>query len=426
MLPEWLTEANARFSKAYPGLSGRRQPVHVVYGGAHLFKADTCGKLGRIARNAFAEYSPDAAALTGLFGIPDGVAGAVHSRVAKKLAREPVEDYRIDFEDGFGYRSNEEEDSAAIASAKETAAAMRQGLLPPFFGIRIKPLTEESKARSVRTLDLYLTALHEETGGDYPGNFVVTLPKITIPEQVRALAELLRRYGGPARVEAMIETPQALRIIPALVEASDSLCGALHFGPYDYTSSLGISGASQHLMHPACDFARSKMQVDAAGLDVHLSDGPTNILPVAIHRGSDLNEEQRKENRRAIHEAWKLHYKHVRHALECGFYQGWDLHPAQLPVRYAAVYSFFLESMNAAGSRLRNFVAQTAQATTVGSAFDDAATGQGLLNHFLRAVYSGAVGEDEVAELSGLTMEELRMGSFTRIMKRRGQGQLKT
>jgi hypothetical protein len=147
-----------------------------------------------------------------------------------------------------------------------------------------------------------------------------------------------------------------------------------------------------------------------------LSDGPTNILPVAIHRGDSLGEEQRAENVQMIHEAWRIHYKNVRHALAAGFYQGWDLHPAQLPVRYAAVYTFFLESMDASALRLRNFIAQTAQATMAGSVFDDAATGQGLLNHFLRAVYSGALDEGDVEGLSGLTMEELRTGSFSRIM----------
>jgi citrate lyase beta subunit len=417
-IPDWLDSANAKFAAAYPGLSGRRQPVHVVYGGAQLFKSDTCRKLGRLAQNAFAEYAPNAEVMARLLGIPDRIAAGVHSRVTHKLANEAVEDYRIDFEDGFGYRSNEEEDAAAVSTARETAVAMKEGLLPPFFGIRVKPFTQESEERSVRTLELYLDALHKAAGGKTPDNFVVTLPKITVPEQVRALVKLLDHYGG-MRMEAMIETPQALRSIPALMADADSSCSALHFGPYDYTASLGITGASQHLMHPACDFARCQMQVDAAGLDVNLSDGPTNILPVAIHRGTNLSEEQVLENRRALQDAWKLHYKHVRHALECGYYQGWDLHPAQLPVRYAAVYTFFLEGMDASALRLRNFMAQTAQATLAGSVFDDAATGQGLLNHFLRAVYSGAIEEEDVEGLSGLSMEELRLGSFARIIEGR-------
>ena len=92
-----------------------------------------------------------------------------------------------------------------------------------------------------------------------------------------------------------------------------------------------------------------------------------------------------------MHRAWRLHADDVRHSLVNGFYQGWDLHPAQLPTRYAAVYAFFLEGLDAASERLRNFVDKAAQATLVGDVFDDAATGQGLLNFFLRGINCGAI-----------------------------------
>src|SRR5436853_5244573 len=102
-----------------------------------------------------------------------------------------------------------------------------------------------------------------------------------------------------------------------------------------------------------------------------------------------------------------------------GFYQGWDLHPAQLPTRFAAVYSFFLEGLEPASERLRNFVRKAAQATLVGDVFDDAATGQGLLNYFLRALNCGAITEDEAVTMSGLTLDELRSRSFVRILRNR-------
>ena len=104
-----------------------------------------------------------------------------------------------------------------------------------------------------------------------------------------------------------------------------------------------------------------------------------------------------------------------------GFYQGWDLHPAQLPSRYAAVYGFFLEGLAAASDRLRNFVQKAAQATLVGDVFDDAATGQGLLNYFLRAMNCGAITEAEAVAMSGLTLDELRSRSFMKILKGRRQ-----
>jgi hypothetical protein len=177
------------------------------------------------------------------------------------------------------------------------------------------------------------------------------------------------------------------------------------------------------MMHPACDFAKQMMQVSFAGTGIWLSDGATNIMPVAPHRfsegGAPLTAEQIAENREVVHRAWKLHFDHIQHSLIGGFYQGWDLHPAQLPTRYAAVYSFFLQSLDAASERLRNFVEKAAKATLVGDVFDDAATGQGLLNYFLRALNCGALTEEEAVELSGLTVAELRSGSFVKILKNR-------
>jgi hypothetical protein len=146
-------------------------------------------------------------------------------------------------------------------------------------------------------------------------------------------------------------------------------------------------------------------------------------MPVAPHRfvegGPPLTSVQIDENRAVVHRAWKLHYDHVQHALRNAFYQGWDLHPAQLPTRYAAVYAFFLESLDAASERLKNFVEKAAKATLVGDIFDDAATGQGLLNYFLRAINSGALSEEEAVDLSSLTVAELRSGSFVKILNNR-------
>jgi citrate lyase beta subunit len=412
-LPDWLATANQEFREAYPGESGARQPVHVVYGGAHLFKADTCRKLGRIAERALADYAPDAATLAHVTGMPEALAETVYARVVEKLRREPVEDFRIDFEDGYGIRPDAEEDASAESAAAEFAKGFAEGTLPPFCGIRIKPLSEEMKDRSIRTLGRFLSS-----AGTLPENFLVTLPKITVTEQVRALVEALDAFPH-VRIEIMVETPQALLILPKLVEAARGRCVAANFGPYDYSSSLGITSPQQDLRHPVCDFARFLMQNSLAGTGVRLNDGPTTILPVTIHRGDSLDERQKTGNRDAVHRAWNLHYKNIRHGLRNGFYQSLDLHPAQLPVRYAAVYSFFLEGVEAASERLRNFIAVATKATLVGSVFDDAATGQGLLNYFLRAMRCGAIPDSDVLWLTGLTPERLRSGSFLEILKTR-------
>ena len=462
-----LTEANREFAVRYPGESFRRQPVHTVYGGAHLFKSDTTPRLGALALRALDTYGPNFAVfaralrLPGHEELPDSVADdssvravveqdeegfrrdhpgvwlahKVYARVVEKLRREPVEDFRIDFEDGYGNRADAEEDGHAASAAAEVARGMEAGTLPPFLGIRIKTFTEELYARSSRTLDIFLSTLLAEAGGRLPENFVVTLPKVTVPEQVEALADLFELFeeasgleAGSLKLELMVETTQSIIdhrgecALPSFVAAARGRCTAAHFGTYDYTASCQITAAHQHMTHPACDYARHAMQVALGGTGVWLSDGATNIMPVPAHRvpeGGALTEEQSEENRRAVGRAWRLHYEHIQHSLTNAFYQGWDLHPAQLPTRYAAVYTFFLESLGPASERLSNFVEKAARATLVGDVFDDAATGQGLLNYFLRATNCGAVTEEEAVRLSGLTVEELRSGSFVKILKNR-------
>lgn len=411
-----------------------RQPIHTVYGGAQLFKAETPARLGTLARELIRNYTPDASSFAQCLGLPPGeLANLVFERTVAKLEREPVEDFRIDFEDGYGYRSEAEEDGHAVSTAQLLARATGKPGFPPFIGIRIKPFTELLRARAARTLDLFLDALFEQTT-QLPDNFAVTLPKITVPDQVTDLVTVLEKAearhdlkSGVISIELMIETPQVIIdssgscAIPRLIEAARGRCRSLHFGPYDYSASCNIAAAEQRLDHPACDFARHVMQVSAADRGVNLSDGPSTLLPIPRHRapsGGSLSEDQKTENRAIVHRAMRHHFDLVQRSLAHGYYQGWDLHPGQLPTRYAAVYAFFLKSLEPAANRLKNFVDKAAQATLVGDVFDDAATGQGLLNFLLRGVNCGAFTENEAAA-SGLTIEELRGRSFLKIMEAR-------
>ncbi|HEX5631056.1 MAG TPA: phosphoenolpyruvate kinase [Acidimicrobiia bacterium] len=419
---------------AFPGETGDRQPVHTVYGGAHLFEPDVAARLGKAALRTLEEYAPTAADLATALGRPAGdpIVTALYPRVVEKLRREPVEDFRIDFEDGFGVRPDPEEDATAVAAAEAVANGLQAGSLPPFIGIRIKQLSPELRARSLRTLDLFLSRLVAATGGRLPERFHVTLPKVVSVEQAAvfdaALGELESRLGlapGSVKSELMIEITRSIfdeegRVnVARLVRAAGPRCAAAHFGTYDYTASCQITAAYQGMTHPSCDFARHVMQVALAGTGVWLSDGATNVLPVPLHRGEELTGPQRAANRAAVHDAWRQHFDEVRHSLVHGYYQGWDLHPGQLVTRYAAVQSFFLESMDAAASRLGNFVEKATQATLVGDVFDDAATGQGLLNFFARAINSGAITEDEVADRTGVSLEELQGRSFLAILANR-------
>jgi citrate lyase beta subunit len=463
-----LRQANEEFARHYPGETGRRQPVHTVYGGAHLFKSDSAKRLGSLARRSLDQFAPDFFTFARAIDLPVAselpeteddanelvsflrneperarkekkaawLAYTIYRRVTEKLQREPVEDFRIDFEDGYGNRPDDEEDGHAVSAAADTAEGSKNGTLPPFIGIRIKPFNEELRTRSFRTLDIFISTLVELSKGRLPENFVVTLPKITIPEQVSTLAALLAQLekqlsleDGALKFEMMIETTQSIINhrgeinLPLLLAAGEGRCVAAHFGTYDYTAGCNITAAHQHMLHPACDFAKHMMQVSFAGTGIWLSDGATNIMPVAPHRFVEgeppLTQEQIEENREVVHRAWRLHYNHIQHSLTNAFYQGWDLHPAQLPTRYAAIYAFFLESLEAASERLKNFVEKAAKATLVGDVFDDAATGQGLLNYFLRAINCGAITEDEAVQLSGLTLPELHSASFVRILKNR-------
>jgi citrate lyase beta subunit len=428
-----LKEANTSFQQIYPGDRSERQPVHTLYGGANLFKYDSAAALGKRALEIFETYAPDHNVFGNVFGMDTTTSFSkkIYNKVIAKLRTEAIEDFRIDFEDGYGNRSNEEEDETARTTALEVAKGMKEKTLPPFIGIRIKPFTEEMKERGLRTLDIFVSTLVKETGGKLPGNFIVMLPKVTIPEQPATLASFfdileteLKMEKGILKMEMMVETTQAIMDIDGtnplyrFIKASNGRCIAMHFGTYDYTASCSITARYQEMDHPVCDFAHHMTKVALAHTGIWLSDGATNTMPIGPHRGDALTAAQLLENRDTVHRAWKKGYDHIRHSLWNGFYQGWDLNPAQFPMRYAAVYAFFLESYDDAVERLKTFVEKAARATLIGDVFDDAATGQGLLNYFLRALNSGAITEEEVL-VTGLTLDEIRGRSFKKILENR-------
>jgi hypothetical protein len=409
-----LKAANEKLAKLYPGDATGRQPVHTFIAPADTFTRDACRRAGEQAIDALEQHASTAKAFAEAVGLPSAdpiLAETVRVRVLEKLEREPVEDFRIDFEDGYGTRSDREEDGHARDAALEVAAAMRASTVPPFIGIRIKPLSRELQARSLRTLDVFVSTL-VKAARRLPDNFAVTLTKVMAPAHVAgavhactALERKLRLKRGAIRLELMIETPQAILApdgtcaLPRLVKAGAGRVRGAHFGVYDYTALCGITAAFQHPRHLACDIAREMMRVSLAQTGVMLSDGGSNLLPIPPH----------------VHDAWKTHVADITHALVNGFYQGWDLHPAQLPTRYAAVYTFYLSALPAATKRLSGFFSK---AETAGAAFDDAATGQALLNFMNRAVSSGAITIEE-ATASGLKQSELGGPSFRQILNGR-------
>jgi len=456
-----LAGANRSFEENYPGKSLRRQPVQTFYEGAHLFKAESAKNFALLANKSLTDFAPDFVSFANALGLKDAdslpdnnaaidallteiqnngidpknsavwLAWRVYAQVKKKLEREAVEDFRLDYEDGFGIHPDEKEDAVAVQGAKEVADGMKQNILPPFIGIRIKPFNSEFVERSVRTLNIFVSTLLEETGGVLPDNFVVTLPKVEIPEQAAALVKVFEVLeadsvlnSGELKMEIMIETTQSVFNADGevtarkIANAAGHRCVGAHFGTYDYTASCDLIAAYQTMDNEVCDFARQVMKVAFGGSGIFLSDGATNIIPLAPHHGENLSALQISENLESIHRSWKLSYGHIRHSLANAFYQGWDLHPAQLPVRYAANAAFFLEQLQVSTGRLRNLVEQASSATVSGDVFDDAATGQGLLNYFFRALNSGAIDPEDV-ESAGVTVEEVQAGSFRNIVEAR-------
>ncbi|MBC3841692.1 aldolase [Streptacidiphilus sp. 4-A2] len=401
-----LAEVDGELLRRYPGEPGSRQPVHTVYVPADALADTTVGGLvadwGRQAGALLDAHAPDAAALAAVLGRPaDALAAEVYDRVRAKLVREPVEDLRIDFEDGYGVRPDAEEDAAARHAARLVAAAVADGTAPPYIGIRMKCMEAAVRTRGIRTLDLFLTELLSSGSGQLPAGLVLTLPKVTYPQQVTALVWLLadfeRSAGLPAgRIgfEIQIETTQAIlgpdgrATVSRMIEAAEGRATALHYGTFDYSASCGVGAAYQSMEHPVADHAKAVMQVAAAGTGVRLSDGSTNVIPTGPAG--------------QVHDAWRLHHRLVRRSLERAYYQGWDMHPGHLPTRYAAVYSFYREGLDQAAARLRAYVGRVG-----GDVMDEPATAKALSSYLLRGLDCGAVDISEVEKATGLDRPQL-------------------
>jgi citrate lyase beta subunit len=387
-----LAGADAELAARFPGERPGRQPIHTVYVPADRYRAGLSAAWGDEALATLREHEQVFRELT-------GDDGEILGRVRGKLDREPIEDLRIDFEDGYGSRGDDVESADVTAAATALVASLRDGGAAPFHGIRIKSFEAPTRARGLRTLVMFVSALVE--AGAVLDGFVTTLPKVTSVEQVEAMvyvcAELEAAWQLPARslrFEVQVETPQSIlgpdgsALVARMVHASDGRCTALHYGTYDYSAFCGIAAEYQSMAHPVADHAKLVMQAAAAGTGVRLSDGSTNVLPVG-------GEEQ-------VRAGWRLHLDLVRRSLERGYYQGWDLHPAQLPTRYAATFCFYRDGLDRATDRLRRYVSGTGSAI-----LDEPATARALADYILRALHCGAATSDEVRTATGLSAGDL-------------------
>lgn len=451
-------------------------PVHTVLWPADRITPDTVSQLGVEAWTALARYGPDAYS----FGEALGVAGLdgdesprasvraqqtrrfredpqalrredfeawllleVHARVHKRLQARPVEDLRIDFEGGYGTRDDVEEDRHASSAAEAVAVAADRGTLSPRVGLRIKPLSRHATGRAVRTLELFFDTLAgaiKTSGaagdrlvwpswGGVAGELVLTLPRVSLPEQVSTAARLLellearhRWPRGRIRMELVVESTPALFdeagrcALPRLVRAAAGRCVAVHLGSEDLAQACGLAPELVDGKHTLSDLARGLLRLALGGTHVTLSDDTTGPLPEGPHpEDASLTAKQRADNLAAVHRAWRLGHGQILHALRSGLYQGCDRHGAQLPVRYAANYRFFLERYEDAAADLRELLTSATSAPVPDRHGDAARRGQRLFDFVRRAHRCGAVGRTAL-DRAGLAPEELEQPRFVALV----------
>lgn len=408
-IADTLAETDALLANAYPGDDGTRQPIHTVYLPADTFEPGLALNWGRSALAA-ADAAGGLEALASRLGLDD--AATLAGLVERKLGTEPIEDLRLDFEDGFGNRPDEEEDAAALEAGRRVSLDVQAGTAPPFIGIRFKCFEEATRERGLRTLDLFISSLMEN--GGLPDGLVLTLPKVSTVAQVQAMdyacGRLEEVHGlpqGRLRFEVQMETPQLILAadgtvpVAQLLHAAPGRVSALHYGTYDYSASLEISAAHQSMEHPVADYAKEVMQVAVAGTGVRLSDGSTNILPI----GSPEN----------IAAAWSLHARLVARSLAAGYYQGWDLHAAQLVTRYLATYDFYRSGFDAAALRLKNYVHKIES-----TILDEPATARALARFIHRGLACGAVTDAEISASAGISIADLTALAHPKASNRSG------
>ena len=351
--------------------------MHVAYVPADRYHPATAAEWGGAALRLLDQHASSPAALDDALGLDlgDELAGHVHARVVTRLREEPVEDLRVDFEDGYGRHPEAEEDRLARAAGAALAAGATR-----VCGVRVKPVLPDTRERALRTLELVL-----EGAGGVPPGFRVTMPKAYGPDDVLAMDALCREVEQahgvePLPVEVQVETPEAVLALEAIAVAGRGRVVALHYGTYDYSAALGVAAAHQSLDHPVADHAKSVMQVVAAVPGLAVCDGSSNVLPVGAHG--------------EVRAAWRLHAGLVRRSLVAGIPQGWDLHPGQLVSRHAAVTAFYRAGLPEAARRLSAYRDQADSGV-----LDEPATERALVGFLQRGLDAGALDPAEVPRL---------------------------
>ncbi|WP_255372624.1 hypothetical protein [Corynebacterium sp. CNJ-954] len=373
----------------------RRLPRH--WASAALDALDAYGDPAELARD---------------LGVADEHADTVGELTREKLLREPIEDLRIDFEDGFTQRGVPQADRDADEDARAQQAAEVLATwfnapgsdAPAFAGIRFKSFDPAVRNRGLRTLVIVLEGLAERNVlRDVLENdrraLRLTLPKVQHHRQVEVFVDVLRALESSLDLpeipfEVQVETPQAILAAdganePArLIAAGQGRVLSLHYGTYDYSASLGVDAAEQAMDHPVADHAKDVLQVATTAVGVELSDGSTNRIPVGTPA--------------EIMEGWRIHHDLVARHLRRGIRQGWDLHAHQLVTRHLTTIAYFRADWRLSAERLRAYIAGDTSRW-----MDEPATAKAMAGYLLRARACGAVTDQEL-ELTGADHDQLR------------------
>jgi hypothetical protein len=195
-------------------------------------------------------------------------------------------------------------------------------------------------------VDVFLESL-----GPPPPGFIITLPRVSALEHVQAMADLCERleqaHGldeGSLCFEIQVETTRSIfdragiARIPHLVAAGEGRCVGLHYNTYAFSQSVGIAAELADLDHPTAHLAKAMLLIATAESGIRLSDSISTALPVG--------------DTATVQAAWALHAVLARQGMEGGIYHGWDAHPAQLPTRFGAAFTFFRRALPTAVDRL--------------------------------------------------------------------------
>lgn len=380
---EILTSVDRDLDRLFPGDRQAAQPAHTVYVSAADVDEQTPQRWGEKAT----AIAHDATAV-----LADLAPADVRGIVLDRLTSNPIEDLRIDLEDGYGWRPDVTEDADARRAGRVLAAWVAdRPHAPRMAGVRAKGLGAAERSRGLRTLELVLDA-----AGGVPDGFVFTVPKLRDARQVDAVnlicAEFERVHGiaeGSLRFELQVEIPQAVLGPDGRATVADALhrgaprVSGLHYGTYDYSAACGIVSAQQSLAHPVADHAKAVMQAAAAQTGVWISDGSTQVMPTG-----DADQ---------VAAALTRHHALVLRSLERGYYQGWDMHPGHLVTRWLAVTGFFRSAMPTAAARLQGYFERRS-----GDVVDEPATAMSLALVVARGLAAGAFTSDEVTDVAPL------------------------